>query len=242
MAGVPARRFAHHQRGGANARGSLCPRRPTPPPRRCGSIISAWPTWGSSGCRRRCGNSTRAEQLDPKLSVARLNQAIALLNLQRFAEARRLLRSVVERAPATRAPGTTSACWTAARGRTRLRSRIFSAPPSWSATTPTRSTFWAQPTRNCIASRTLFRGLKRALALNPFPCLGRVCAGSRVPAARPNRRSQASPGTIPGTHAQQAGRSGRTSLWRPGSALAGAAGQVSRSVARHPQFRCALLM
>ena len=42
---------------------------------------------------------TRTEQLDPKLYVARLNQAIALLNLQRFAEARRLLRSVVERDP-----------------------------------------------------------------------------------------------------------------------------------------------
>ncbi len=39
----------------------------------------------------------RAQQVDPKLAVARLNEGIAVLNLQHFAEARRLLKSVVAR-------------------------------------------------------------------------------------------------------------------------------------------------
>jgi cytochrome c-type biogenesis protein CcmH/NrfG len=41
----------------------------------------------------------RSEQLSARLDIARLNQAIALLNMQRFAEARRLLRGIVERDP-----------------------------------------------------------------------------------------------------------------------------------------------
>jgi Flp pilus assembly protein TadD len=40
-----------------------------------------------------------SEQLSPKLDIARLNQSIALLNLQRFAEARRVLKAVLERDP-----------------------------------------------------------------------------------------------------------------------------------------------
>ncbi len=41
----------------------------------------------------------RAQQLDPKLDKARLNEAIALLNMQRFTQARRLLKSIVDREP-----------------------------------------------------------------------------------------------------------------------------------------------
>ena len=41
----------------------------------------------------------RAEQLNAKLDIARLNEGIALLNLQRFAEARRLLKAALEREP-----------------------------------------------------------------------------------------------------------------------------------------------
>ncbi|MBZ5567972.1 MAG: FG-GAP-like repeat-containing protein [Acidobacteriia bacterium] len=41
----------------------------------------------------------RAQQLDPKLELSRLNEGIALLNLQRFSPARRLLRGIVERDP-----------------------------------------------------------------------------------------------------------------------------------------------
>ena len=41
----------------------------------------------------------RSEQLSAKLGIPRLNQAIALLNLQRFAEARRVLKAVLERDP-----------------------------------------------------------------------------------------------------------------------------------------------
>ncbi len=41
----------------------------------------------------------RAGQLDPRLKAARLNAAIALLNLQRFTPARRLLQTMVQRDP-----------------------------------------------------------------------------------------------------------------------------------------------
>ena len=50
----------------------------------------------------------KAAAADPKLVVARVNQAIALINLQRYDPARALLEEVTTASRRTRGPGTTS--------------------------------------------------------------------------------------------------------------------------------------
>ena len=71
----------------------------------------------------------KAAAADPKLVVARVNQAIALINLQRYEPARELLDGGHDRPTRrTRAPGTTSDCCRRARARPRRRWRRSRRP------------------------------------------------------------------------------------------------------------------
>ena len=67
----------------------------------------------------------QAAELDPTLTMARLNEGIALLNMQKIDEARVALEDTLKQDQRTRMPGTTSACSRKTRVTRRPRSRPF---------------------------------------------------------------------------------------------------------------------
>ncbi len=109
-----------------------------------------------------------AAQLDPKLETARLNQAIALLNLQRFSQARRLLQAITQADPGNARGWYNLGLLDRAEGQDKAALQDFQRAAKLAPDDADTFYFLGVAHSQLHQEQEAITALKRALALDPF--------------------------------------------------------------------------
>ena len=110
----------------------------------------------------------QAAEADPKLAIARLNEGIAYLNLQKVDEAKAALEDALKQDPKSPNAWYGLACWPRIPATRRRRSMRSSASSRSIPTTPTPGIFWARPMCRPSSFRRPLKPSSTRCKINPL--------------------------------------------------------------------------